>query len=295
GGAGGVILIDVNTVSSRPFTLEAHGGAGGGASYAGNDCNGPGGGGGGGVIWTRNPLGTIATTDVSGGMFGLTAATSGCPGGGGITRNGSSSGHDGVVLNGLNIPEETVNLNTCVLEAAAAELEASVRNGYVELYWQSMGELFNDTFVIERSKDGKLFERLETLAAEGGQAHEWADLNPLAGRSYYRIKLQDRQGAFIYSNQVEVQVQRPNFFSMKVFPNPANNNEILSLQTELPEGRKLQIVMTDMLGKRVLQQYLEVEAGKQTHSLELPALGPGTYILQAQAGKYISQAKIVII
>jgi hypothetical protein len=78
----------------------------------------------------------------------------------------------------------------------------------VLLQWATSSEINSESFVIERSVDGRSFTRLQTIAAAvmSGvtQQYEFTDVSLPAGIIYYRLKQTDIDGAYSYSPVVVV-------------------------------------------------------------------------------------------
>ena len=297
GGAGGVVLFDVQFLRSPPLRIEVRGGNGGGASHAGSDCNGPGGGGGGGFIWSKNPFGVTVTRDFSEGIYGLTAASSGC-GAGGVVINGASVGHVGAYEFGLNIPQETAAFTSCILGAELLNFHAKVKKKLVELSWHTSSETNQDLFVLERSVDGNIFEQIAELNALGssgqGANYQWTDNNPYVGTSYYRLKQLDVFGNFTYSEQVEVSVGIAEKFYLKAFPNPIERSQGLQLNINQAKRGRIKISLTNMIGQEVLAKVFEISSGQEQLSMSIENLSAGTYMLSAQQYGYSERRRIVV-
>ncbi|MBK8847367.1 MAG: gliding motility-associated C-terminal domain-containing protein [Bacteroidetes bacterium] len=114
GGAGGIVLFEVNNFLS-PLTAEAKGAKGGDLNSAIANCFGPGGGGGSGLVWLVP--GTIPgnlTINTSAGLAGKELSpTSPCFN----TTNGATDGFNNATLNtlhNLKLQESTVNFNGIV-------------------------------------------------------------------------------------------------------------------------------------------------------------------------------------
>lgn len=65
--------------------------------------------------------------------------------------------------------------------------------------------------------------------------------------------------------------------SLEVFPNPSNGPVTLHIQAEHPET--LPITVFDMMGRQVVAQTINADAGYNTYSIELPP-SPGLYVVK---------------
>ncbi len=100
----------------------------------------------------------------------------------------------------------------------------------VEINWSTAIEINNEIYTIERSSDGLSFEEILFKEGAGNSTetlfYSMLDKNPLEGRSYYRLKQTDFNGAFDYSDVRSV-VYYPKSKPMNVYPNPLRGGEKL--------------------------------------------------------------------
>lgn len=99
----------------------------------------------------------------------------------------------------------------------------TIDNKSVKLDWITASEFENDYFEIQRSANGKDFERMDEIPSMGmsnsEKMYEWTDNVPLLGNNYYRIKQVDRDGSFEYSEVrlAKIAGDQP---TIAVYPNP---------------------------------------------------------------------------
>jgi hypothetical protein len=100
------------------------------------------------------------------------------------------------------------NTNCPVLsvELGAFSAKPFVENPkWVVLNWETANEQGRNEFDIERSRDGRNFQKIATLAAKGtADKYQFIDENPLHGTAYYRLKINDLGGEKLYSKVVAV-------------------------------------------------------------------------------------------
>ncbi|MCE6988589.1 hypothetical protein [Dyadobacter sp. CY323] len=81
----------------------------------------------------------------------------------------------------------------------------------MQLSWETIWEKNSKEFVIERSPDLKQFHAIGTVDASGETAgrtwYEYDDQNPIAGVSYYRLRMTDRDGSFALSKVIDANMQ----------------------------------------------------------------------------------------
>lgn len=77
---------------------------------------------------------------------------------------------------------------------------------------------------------------------------------------------------------------------VQVFPNPTSGN--LNIQLESTSATSLQIRVSDILGKTVLQKTQDVFEGGQLLNLDLHTIDNGLYLITIQEGDYIATFKV---
>jgi hypothetical protein len=142
----------------------------------------------------------------------------------------------------------------------------------------------NDFFTIERSADGKDFEKLFKVNGAGttNLAHSYKELdrNPLAGLNYYRLKQTDFDGKYSFS---AIQVVETTSGRIAAFPNPAKDYLHLSL-SEFDET-SAEVAIYNLFGELVYKGQTEVNGNLSTiHLTEVAAFTPGIYVVHAFTG-----------
>ena len=132
--------------------------------------------------------------------------------------------------------------------------------------------------ILERSADGRIFTAVQdqnVAAARCAQGFNFTDASPLAGINYYRLKTISPDGAFRYSVIVALINKEKGFELISVTPNPVKTNTLLSISTV--KADKMSIVVSDITGKVVLTQTINVIAGNNPVLMNFATLGAGTY------------------
>ena len=146
-----------------------------------------------------------------------------------------------------------------------------------ELRWKTAQEVNNDHFELERSRDGRAFETVATIAGAGTsalpRAYRQLDARALLpGRpTYYRLRQVDLDGTASYSPVVALTAAETT--ALQLYPNPARG----SVQLLNAAGATAQL--RDLSG-RVLRSFATEQP------LELSGLAAGVYVVQC-AGKAV--------
>ena len=139
---------------------------------------------------------------------------------------------------------------------------------YNLLQWQTVTEINNDYFEVERSIDAIAFTKIGKVAGAGNsnvlKNYELRDNSPIFGRNYYRLKQVDIDGKYAYSQVITISPKTDNFFS--VYPNPAQQMVYIDVQ-----NRQQRFKIVDALGKIVY------EAPSVPPQIDLSLLSAGIY------------------
>jgi hypothetical protein len=153
------------------------------------------------------------------------------------------------------------------------------------LRWQTANEINTKAFEIQRSRDGIAYNTiaLTPSAGSGNNFYQYADCDPLPGRSCYRLKMIDNDGAFTYS-KVAV-IERRQTLSANVFPNPAH--DFLTITSDDRSLLHTQFTIADRNGKTVTQ----AKPDRLPYKLDISRLAAGLYYLRFSDGKTYSFIK----
>ncbi len=169
----------------------------------------------------------------------------------------------------------------------------------VLLSWNTAGETNNYGFNVERSSDGKKYEKIGFVAGAGStnaaKYYEFVDENTPLGHYYYRLKQIDYGGQSSYSDIVEIEVQPPAHFELcQNFPNPFNpkTDIVFRVKKEL----KVNISIFDILGRRV-DTIVDREMTPGSHRITFDGgkLPSGTYFCRMVAGDFRDVKKMLLL
>lgn len=151
---------------------------------------------------------------------------------------------------------------------------ANEQNKNVILQWQTISEVDNEWFVIERTSGGAPFQELSRVPGVGTSRYtnnyQYLDTKPNPGINYYRLRQIDFDGQESFSPIHAVEIETI-INSIDIWPNPVANELNLG---ELPENI-LEILIIDATG-RLIQRF---EVSEDLHQLNLSYLETGIYAL----------------
>ncbi|MFK7972871.1 MAG: cytochrome c peroxidase [Bacteroidia bacterium] len=162
-------------------------------------------------------------------------------------------------------------------------------NQEIVLEWSTSFESNTDKFVLQRSLDGNLFEKIGEVDAMGEsntiQQYRFSDIKPYAGKSYYRFEQWDLDGKSSYS---EIKIAHLNQSkSLRVYPNPIDNNG--KLRIESSSNLPLQIEICTMQGGQVFRDH-----ATDNQYINLPKLAPGIYFYKIGNAEVERTGKLII-
>ncbi|MGG9962781.1 T9SS type A sorting domain-containing protein [Ferruginibacter sp. SUN106] len=152
------------------------------------------------------------------------------------------------------------------------------------LEWRNKGE--NDLFqyIIETSTDGRSFTAIDSVRATGAADYIFGVPGPLLQRSYYRLKMEDRDGSFTYSNSILL-LLKDNSIQLQAYPNPVT--DVLNISGP---GKILRIAVADINGRQV---YDVNGNGTLIQKINVQHLPQGTYLVTVKTTTDSNTFKVV--
>ena len=176
--------------------------------------------------------------------------------------------------------------------AAINSFEATVKTSNVTLNWQTDSESNLDYFTVERSSDGKDFQKVSTQFAKGNSDQKnnyfLLDPSPVFGNAYYRLKYTSFKGESDVSNIISVhfEMEHSALNIRSVEPNPFKSGFSVVYNSLNPDP--LNVNLTSLTGKVVYTNSIKPENGKDNlfEFRDQSSLAPGIYFLNiAQGGE----------
>ncbi len=163
----------------------------------------------------------------------------------------------------------------------------------IDIAWTTSLETNNKGFVVERSKDLQLFEKVGEVGEIAANSsalknYKLSDQTPYAGTSYYRLKQTDLNGITTIYPAVSVVLREEAY---GVFPNPSLSNGQFTLRLDEPETAKLGFFSAD--GRSLSLQRTGIQSG----NLQLKTtdkLSTGMYVLTVQERGQTRQHRLIV-
>jgi hypothetical protein len=172
-------------------------------------------------------------------------------------------------------------------------------NDQVDLTWNTMMEKNIDHYEMERSGDGLNFTDIGTIPSKMTistnayqLSYNFTDQNPLAGASYYRIKVVGKDNNT--SQSAIVMITNSQIEGTKIFPTLVQNNMVFVETDKTLNGAKLEFF--DLSGRKLSETNWESLSGRQnctiSRSSHLPA---GTYLARLTANGQSIKNQLMIV
>ena len=180
------------------------------------------------------------------------------------------------------------------LDAVPVELTsftATAVNGDVTLNWTTATETNNKGFQVESKIEGDKSSEWKAIGFVEGhsttsesQSYSYNDKNLSKGNYSYRLKQIDFNGAFEYSDIINVEVNTiPEELSLEQnYPNPFNPTTRINFN--LPTDSRVTLNVYDILGQKVSSLInTDLTAGKHNVNLDASGLNSGIYFYRIEA------------
>ncbi len=166
-----------------------------------------------------------------------------------------------------------------VLPAVMLPLQGWLQGATATLSWETLTETNTSHFEIERSADGRSFEKVGTVASNGGsqvrQNYSWKQEGLQAGTYYYRLRQVDKDGKYLLSRVVTLRLNTLGVVT--IYPNPVANNISISLPAGMNQAH-WKLSTTD--GRVMASGNGSAENMVRSLQAKVPALHSGWYLLQ---------------
>lgn len=144
-------------------------------------------------------------------------------------------------------------------------------SGDVWLHWRVANPNDAEAYFIERSSDGKAFAAIGSVAPSLLADYSFSDLQPLNGKSYYRLHLVEKDGSGSYSQTVAVMAKADD--ELSVYPTPASRYLIIHTRSTSP----VHAVLCNFLGTVLMDIH-----AKSDEPISLSHLPAGVYLLKTE-------------
>ncbi|PSK87985.1 DUF4394 domain-containing protein [Taibaiella chishuiensis] len=190
----------------------------------------------------------------------------------------------GLIGNGIAIRDIAVHIEGAPLPLTLTSFRVNSAPCSAQLSWTTTDEKNVAHFQVERKGEQGGFEAIGTVAASnttGQQAYTYTDKDLQEGKFLYRLKIQDADGGYHYSNTEARQISCGNS-KINLYPNPARDYIRISLAGV--SGTACSIRIVDVTGRTA---YLKSATGAQTLTIPISQLVSGLYTVMVSDGNHM--------
>jgi len=180
--------------------------------------------------------------------------------------------------------------NNCpgILPVILSSFNAKADKCMVSLEWTAEAEINFKKYQVEYSHDGRNFESIATIAAQGASGinkYAFQHNHPQQGNIFYRLKMIDNNGKFEYSRIIALKLDCSRS-AVLVYPNPVT--DLLNINiTNAHEQTTASLF--DNNGKLIYTGVLS----NGTNTINMNKLAKGVYLLKLNNGIEIQNMKII--
>ena len=183
---------------------------------------------------------------------------------------------------------ELASLPVSLIDFSATLIE----DDKVVLRWETTHEQENDRFIVERSADGVLFEKLLEVPARNtnnGAVYLEFDEKPLQGEQWYRLSQRDQDGSLNRLKTVSLYVGE-SAFGLILDKKFLQAGEAIAVSWSLADAEMAVLSLMSIEGKKMIS--LELEELRGETMLSTSGLAPGLYWLVLKSSTKRATKKI---
>jgi len=211
----------------------------------------------------------------------------------------------------------TLGPNTLPLPVEMVSFAANVQGPEVNLHWQTSTEVNNYGFEIQRSvvsgqqsaisnhpnstQTESLTNWLKIGFVKGSgnsnspKQYSFVDQNPTGGNNFdYRLKQVDNNGAYKYSDVIDVKVVPAKYELFQNYPNPFN--PATTIKYAVAKAEHVTLKVYDEIGRELLTLVNENKAaGQYNATFDGSKLTSGVYFYRMEAGSFSAVKKLLLL
>lgn len=186
-------------------------------------------------------------------------------------------------------PSSTGDCGCVPLPVEMSNFAASAfgKNTYVN--WTTQSEKNNDYFLVQRSKDGIVWETLKMVDGHGNSTkqidYQYVDEKPILGTSYYRLKQVDFDGVYKYSETSSV--YRSSLGEHVIYPQPVMKE--FRINGSVNSVSSIEII--DLVGKKSTVDFKQID---NEIVVNVEQFSAGVYVVNMISPFGIISEKIII-
>ena len=199
---------------------------------------------------------------------------------------------------GWYVDNVKISVYSAVIPVELVSFTTSVINNTLALNWITATELNNSGFEILRNANDDNWQKIGFVTGNGTSTeihnYSFVDQNPVIGKSFYKLRQIDFDGASEYSNTVEVVFGTIADYSLEQnYPNPFNPTT--KINYSLKDKGKVELKVYDLLGNIIATLVNEEKsAGNYEVDFDASKLSSGVYLYTINSGSFVQTKKMIL-
>ncbi|MDX1920177.1 MAG: T9SS type A sorting domain-containing protein, partial [Candidatus Caenarcaniphilales bacterium] len=170
-------------------------------------------------------------------------------------------------------------------------------DGSASIKWITSEEINNEGFEVEKSSDGKSFEKIGFVNGSGNatsdKSYEFSD-NMFTSKAYYRLRQVDFNGeseysAIIHLDKKGMSAQKP----FAVSPNPMKDHATISSTIPDISGKSIEVVIFSAKGKEMMRKSGTLDEINEELNNAVAPWDEGIYIIDIRFNGKVERLKIL--
>ncbi len=153
-----------------------------------------------------------------------------------------------------------------VLPVTFTDVFAKQQDKNIAVQWNVANEINVKQYEVEKSLDGRHFEKANTTISTQSSVYNWLDENAVAGDNYYRIRSLETNGRSQFSKMVKVNIGKVKG-AVSVYPNPVTGGTIKLKFANMKQGSYTARLFSSN-GQLVLEKEIEHSGSNTMHQLQ---------------------------
>jgi Secretion system C-terminal sorting domain len=182
------------------------------------------------------------------------------------------------------------------LPITLSNFTATKNKNIVNLQWNTLSELNNKGFDIEKSTDGVNYNSIGfvkgNINSTSKTSYNLIDTKPVLGNNYYRLKQIDVNGRFTNSSVEVVKFTKSDLLSFTFFPNPTK--DVLKINVGLIENSNATIKLMNVMGQMIISKIVNKATTTTSVNFDVSMLKAGVYYIELTDGATKNVEKVVI-
>lgn len=166
------------------------------------------------------------------------------------------------------------------------DFTAKAVNKNVQLQWNVTSEINTSNYSVEFSANGTSFNAIANIHATATNTpvkkYSFVHTSPVNGKNFYRIKMVDKDGSFVYS---PIRIVSFSNIEVQVYPNPTKG--LLNIILNSGNLGTIKLFVMDATGRQLQQQTF---TGNTT--LDISRLSAGMYIIHINDGVQVRSFRV---